>query len=268
MLQVAADLHKLYTPSANKPMQIVVFGSGSGTNLEALLKKQKELAEVSESPSFEVKALFTDRLCRFQKIGEEHSIPVFYHSFAKFIKAQNIADPHDYQLRLRYDQENLNLLLKGSMEHHFSIDLIFLAGYMRLLYPPLVNFFKNKIINVHPADLTILDDAGNRKYIGANAVKDALLAGESRTRSSVILVNEQTDGGPILASGPWINYQDGFPLTDDKIQKHQNKQKILSDWPSCTKTIEYISQGRICIDDQNHTYFDGIRQRSSGIEII
>ena len=50
---------------------------------------------------------------------------------------------------------------------------------MRMVYPPLLQYFKNRIINIHPADLASLTANGQRRYVGAHAVRDALYAGES-----------------------------------------------------------------------------------------
>lgn len=267
MLQDADTIQLLYTPIETRPMNVVVFGSGSGTNLKALLQAQHQIAQSGQPLPFEVKALFTDRRCRFQEIGAAAGIPVIYHSFANFFKSPEHMNPQDDAARCLYDMKNLTLLLAASESRKFSIDLILLAGYMRLLYPPLLEAFKNKIINIHPADLTQLNDQGERKYVGAHAVRDALEAGETRTRSSVIIVDAQIDTGPILASGPWVPYEEGYPLTQDKIDSHQKKQKVLSDWPSCIKTIKYISQGRIGIDDNNHVYVDDVLQPACGLEI-
>lgn len=267
MLQEAKKVQLLYTPSKAKPMHIVVFGSGSGTNLEALLKAQYQMSSSSDStPLYEVKALFTDRKCRFQEIGASAGIPVIYHSFANFMKATGISNPNDAAFRNGYDAENLRLLLVEANQSGFSIDLILLAGYMRLIYPPLLQHFPNKILNIHPADLTRLSPDGSRRYVGAHAVRDALCAGESRTRSSVILVDEQVDAGPILVSGPWVNYQEGYPITEERIKKHQEKQKVLSDWPSCIAAINFVAQGRVGLDDENNVYVDGICQERCGLE--
>lgn len=212
-------------------MHVVVFGSGSGTTLEALLRAEQDL--------FEIKALFTDRLCRFQEIGASNDIPVIYHSFSQFFKKQGVTDPQDLTTRIHYDAENVRLIL-NQVER---VDLILLAGYMRLVYPPLLQHFKNKIINVHPADLTQLTADGKRRYVGANAVYDALCAGENRTRSSIILVDEGVDSGPLLLSGPWVSYDEGYPVTLERARLHQEKQKIHSDWPACIAAVTAIAKG-------------------------
>lgn len=212
-------------------MHLVVFGSGSGTNLEALLN--------NPDPSFAIKALFTDRKCRFQEIGRAAGIPVITHCFEEFFRKKGISDLKDISTRRDYDAENVRLI----EQQVATIDLILLAGYMRLIYPPLLHRFKEKIINIHPADLTALTPEGKRRYVGANSVYDALSAGEKQTRSSVILVNEDVDSGPILATGPWVPYEEGYPVTKERAHLHQQKQKHLSDWPVCVEAVTQIAKG-------------------------
>lgn len=267
MLIETEQVQLLYTPVKDKPMHLAVFGSGSGTILEALLNAHGQQRKQCYSSAYEIKILFSDRCCRFIDIGYLQDIPVIYHSFRDFRRKLPQAPPECADIRFLYDQENLNLLLEESRRRGFSIDLILLAGYMRIIHPPLLNYFKNRIVNIHPADLTVRPPTGQRAYVGGHAVKDALLAGEAYTRSSVILVDEMIDTGPIIASGPRVTYDDVYPITQESIERHQSKQKSMSDWPVCTEVVQYIADGRIGLDQNNNVYLDGIRQPERGIEI-
>lgn len=248
----------------SRPMNMVVFGSGSGTVLEALLRAQTTLRKPDGSPLFQVKALFTDRQCRFQEIAERERIPLIHHSFVQFFKQTNIKDRNDPEARCTYDKKNVELIEQCATQRGFSVDLIFLAGYMRLLHSPLLKHYKDKIVNVHPADLTLKDEDEKRRYVGSNAVYDALMAGETQTRSSVILIDEDVDTGPILVSGPWMPYTGDFPVTAKRAAYHQERQKVLSDWPACVKAVELIAQGRMGIDNARNTYLDDQKQDEGG----
>jgi len=243
---------------------LVVFGSGSGTNLEALLRASRELLNNGNRPLFTIKAIFTDRLCRLREIAERERIPLIHHSFVDFFKRSKAKSDRDFKMRCEYDLINAQLLDDLAERRGFSIDLIFLAGYMRLIFPPFLKRFPNKVLNVHPADLTATDERGNRIYVGSNAVFDALSRGEKRTRSSVILVDEKMDHGPILVSGPWVEYEEGFPVTFKRAAYHQEKQKIQSDWPASIKAIELIARGRLALDGKNAVYLDGKIQGAGG----
>ena len=242
-------IKQLFRPVPGRRMHLVVFGSGSGTNLEALLRVPQT--------SFEIKALFTDRSCRFQEIGSSADIPVIYHSMIDFFRKEGISDFQDFSTRKKYDAENVRLIL----EQVSTVDLILLAGYMRLIYAPLLHHFKDKIINIHPADLTRLNSDGKRRYVGVNAVYDALCAGEKRTRSSVILVDEDVDSGPILVNGPWVNYEEGYPITLERARSHQTKQKLQSDWPACIEAVTAIAEGRIGLDKERNVFLEACNQQ-------
>ena len=75
----------------------------------------------------------------------------------------------------------------------WKVDLIILAGWMRIISPKLINEFPDRIINVHPSLLP--------KYKGLNAVEQAMEAGEIETGCTVHYVNEELDGGEIIMQG-------------------------------------------------------------------
>lgn len=249
--------HELFCPSEPRAMNIVAFGSGSGTNLEAVLRDQKKWRD----PPFRVAALFSDRSCRFLEIGKELGIPTIHHSFTSFFSRYGCTNMRDPELRGAYEEEAIELL--DALD--FPVDLILLAGYMRLLYPPLLHRYSERIINVHPADLTAIDAEGKRRYTGANAVYDALTSGASQTRSTVHLVTDEVDGGPILISGPWVPYTGVYPVTQEAADAHQDKQKRLSDWPAVTEAIELIGQRRLSITDEGCLFLDGNPMSPAGV---
>jgi len=199
------------------PLQVAVFGSGSGSNLEALLRAEG---------SYKVALVFTDRECRCRQIARTRGIPLISFFFKNFKGG-----------REAYDREVLRLLRGESQRLGLAVDLVFLAGYMRLVTAPLLNAFPGRVLTVHPADLR-----NGRKYVGTDAVRQALEAGEGRTRSTVILVDEGMDTGPILTEGPWVEYSEGYPLTEEKVRRHQEKQKKESDWPAAIEAVKKIAK--------------------------
>lgn len=260
-------LEPIYQPNVDRPMQIAVFGSGTGTNLKALLKAQKDLSQREHTPLFEVKVLFTDKLCGFQEISKRESIPLIHHSFKEFSKKYESNELNPYALRIAYDEENVKLLEDVRSQHQFTIDLILLAGYMRFVYPPILKRFPNKIINVHPADLTVKDTNGLRKFAGADGVLKALLHGERHTRSCVIVIDETMDTGPVLVSGPLVPYTGRHPVTAETAALHQETQKKESDWPVCIKAVELISKGKLALDKQKTVYCDKIKTGPCGVDL-
>lgn len=147
-------------------MNIAVFISGSGTNLKAMIDRlHKQCLRIT--------VVFSDQPCT----GLEHAltakIPVIY--LPKY-KAQS---------KEQYDQKIVELL------SHFEIDLIALAGYMKIITDVLIEAYDGKIINLHPSLLP--------KYKGLNTFERALNAGEAQHGSSVHLVTTGLDDGEIIA---------------------------------------------------------------------
>ena len=72
----------------------------------------------------------------------------------------------------------------------WRVDLIVLAGWMRIISPKLIEVFRNRIINLHPSMMP--------KYKGLHAIERALESGDKFTGVSVHYVNEELDGGEII----------------------------------------------------------------------
>ncbi|OOF41594.1 phosphoribosylglycinamide formyltransferase [Rodentibacter mrazii] len=72
----------------------------------------------------------------------------------------------------------------------FDVDLIVLAGYMKILTPEFTQRFQGKILNIHPSLLP--------KYAGLNTYQRALEAGDTEHGTTVHFVNEEMDGGAII----------------------------------------------------------------------
>eukprot|EP00808_Paulinella_micropora_P001009 g57160.t1 len=215
-------------------LRVVAFGSGSGSNIEALLKAQPELK------SFKIKTLFTDRgASNIPKIGKAHNIPCLY---ANFVDVQKKANQDGVtkadEIRELYF-EAISALLEAEAQ---PFDLIVLAGFMRIVPPGFIRKYP-KMINVHPSDLRFLDEkTKQRKYVGMHAVADALKAGEKTTRSTVHGVTEGVDAGPLVVVGPPVEWT-GKDFSDEEVDKHQQKQKENSDWPALVTAVDRIARG-------------------------
>ena len=79
----------------------------------------------------------------------------------------------------------------AAMLRRYDFDALVLLGYLYIITEPLLAAFPRRILNVHDSDLP--------KYPGLHATRDAILAGERETRSTVHLVTPQLDAGPVLA---------------------------------------------------------------------
>ena len=77
-----------------------------------------------------------------------------------------------------------------------EVDLICLAGYMKLLPQNIVQQYKNKILNIHPA---LLPDFGGKGYYGMKVHEAVLKSGAEYSGATVHFVDEKYDHGPIIA---------------------------------------------------------------------
>lgn len=93
-------------------------------------------------------------------------------------------DPKQFGSRDSYEEEVLRIL-----KNH-DIDLVLLAGYMRILGKTLLTLYKNRILNIHPALLPA--------FPGLHAQEQAFEYGVKVAGCTVHFVNEELDGGPIV----------------------------------------------------------------------
>lgn len=238
----------LYTPT-DKPMRVAGFMSGHGSNLRKIIEHQQCTS------AYEVVVIFTDNPHSAAKtIGKEFGIPVITHNIKQFYQ-EHTASLTDLSLRPDFDRATIHAL------EPYTVAVAAYAGYMSIASGVLVRAFLG--INVHPADLSIIEN-GKRKYTGAHCVRDAVLARETEMRSTTHLVETQVDGGRILMVSKPVTIPVGTGLdtslpreVQNKIvSEYQNKLKQIGDWDIFPKTLEYLATGRFAQDDRGNLYFD------------
>lgn len=243
-----------------RPMRVAGFMSGSGTNIVKLIDREKSLRAQEGRPPFEIVFVFSDRSdgsCYGESIACDTGIPYMSYDIRTFHRLRglerSIASPEGLAARHDFDK------VAGTLVKAFDIDVIALGGYMSYLT-------LDRCINVHPADLSILDSKGRRKYVGDNAVVDAILAGEKLLRSSVIWTDRGMDTGPLLMVSEPVKIELPEPLETlaaDKekllkvAEEHQQKLKEKGDWVIFPETLEMIARGRFALDEKNRVYVDG-----------
>ena len=138
-------------------MRLGVMCSGNGTNFENIVRTCRE-DEV-------VVMVHNKRKCGAAKRADKLGIP---HTQISSKQEDTIID-----------------IMKA-----WKVDLIVLAGWMRIITPKFINAFPNRIINLHPSILP--------KYKGLHAIERALDSGDEMTGVSVHYVNEELDGGEVI----------------------------------------------------------------------
>jgi phosphoribosylglycinamide formyltransferase-1 len=119
-------------------------------------------------------------------------------------------DPARYSSREEHEREMAGLLKKA------GTDLIVAAGYMRLLTPWIIQKYRNRIINIHPALLP--------SFPGVKAQKQALEYGVKITGCTAHFIDEGTDTGPIIIQSPVpVEQDDTLQTLSARILKEEHR---------------------------------------------
>src|ERR1700716_4475630 len=150
-----------------KPLPIGILGSGKGSNCRAILEKIRNGTLPAEG-----RVVISDVLdAPILEIAREFSIPNAY------------LPPGQFRTRLEPNVEaELVRILRDA-----NVELVALAGFMRVLKTPMLEAFPRRIINIHPSLLP--------KFPGLEAWKQALGAGERITGCTVPYVGARHGGG-------------------------------------------------------------------------
>ncbi|HCK43135.1 MAG TPA: phosphoribosylglycinamide formyltransferase [Ruminococcaceae bacterium] len=199
-------------------MNIAVFVSGGGTNLQALIDAQNR-GEIKNGKITFVLASNDGAyaLERAKKAG----IPTA------------VVSRKSYSSKEEYDKAIL-AQLDGK-----NIDLIVLAGFLSILGKELVEKYANKIINIHPSLIPLFCGDG---FYGKKVHTAVLASGMKVTGATAHFVNEITDGGAIIL-------QKAVPIeqgdNEDILQYRVMRQ---AEWEILPKAVSLFCEGRIKIN--------------------
>ena len=148
------------------PVRVAVLISGTGSNLRALVE--------TSDPGYEVALVLSNRPeAPGLAWAAEHGIPT-------------VALPH---APYGQDRQAHEAAIDAALRDH-GIEVVALAGYMRVLTQWLVSRWSGRMLNIHPSLLP--------KYPGLDTHRRALEAGDAEAGCTVHLVSEGVDEGPIL----------------------------------------------------------------------
>lgn len=174
---------------------IAVLASGNGSNFQAIVEAVKR-GKIKAN----LKLLVSDN-------------PEVY-CLERAVKAKVkafIADRRDFSGKKDFEEQ---IILKLKSE---KIDLIVLAGFMRLLSAEFIRKYRGRILNIHPSLLPA--------FKGARAIKDAFDYGAKVSGVTVHFVDEETDHGPIILQEP-LEIKAGWGLKELEKNIHILEHKI------------------------------------------
>jgi len=196
-------------------LKIAVLVSGGGTNLQALIDAwQKDMLGGGELSLVISSRKGVFALDRAKKAGIKTLI------IEKKLKAQ----------QSDFDSAVLSALSEN------NIDLVVLAGFLSILGTQVLEKYKNKVINVHPALIPAFCGKG---FYGIHVHEAAIEYGVKVTGATVHFVNEVVDGGKIILQ------KAVDVLEDDTPQTLQNRVMREGEWVLLPKAVEMFCRGEI-----------------------
>ena len=191
--------------------RIGVLLSGRGSNFEALA----ESVAAGRIPNAEIAIVISNR----------EGAPGIERANARGIRTRVI--PSKGLEREAYDRQ-----VAAVLEEH-QIDLICLAGYMRLLSPYFVAKFPNRILNIHPSLLP--------SFPGLESQRQALEYGVKVAGCTVHFVDENLDAGPIIL-------QSVVPVKDDDTEESLNVRILKEEHRIYSEGVRIVLEGKYKIE--------------------
>ena len=145
--------------------------------------------------------------------------------------AHRFISPGDYRTKLDEDAERefINALREA------KVDLVVLAGFMRILKGEFLRIFEGRVVNVHPSLLP--------SFPGLEAWKQALDHGVKVTGATVHYVDQGVDSGPVIAQEP-------VPVLDDDTHESLHERIQIVEQRIYPEAIAAIASGKVTLKDR------------------
>jgi phosphoribosylglycinamide formyltransferase-1 len=195
----------------SKTIKIGVLASGSGTNLQAII----DTIEKGTLPA-EIACVLSNNSTAFAlERAKRHGIPSLH------------IDHRIFTSREAYDSALVETL------HEYGVELVILAGFMRIITPVLLNAFPAAVMNIHPALLPA--------FPGLHAQKQALDYGVKVTGCTVHFVDPGTDTGPIII-------QSAVPVTEGDSEESLSARILVEEHRIYPEAIRLFAAGRLKVE--------------------
>ncbi len=195
---------------------IAVLVSGGGSNLQSLIDSQKNTYFQGE-----IKLVISNNKNAYGlERAKQNQIPAFY------------INKQEYPQNEDYDQQILKLLKE------YQIDLIVLAGYLKYVTPILIDAYKNKIMNIHPA---LLPAFGGKNFYGMKVHQALYERGAKISGATVHFVDAGQDTGPIIV-------QESIPLDQNWQPEDIQKAVLKVEHKILPLAVKYFCENRLTVE--------------------
>lgn len=193
-------------------LKIGVLVSGSGTNLQAIIDEID-----AGNVNAEIVLVVSSRPDAYGITRAENAhIPTL------------VMNKELYKDREAADRMIVDALKTAGAEY------IFMAGYMRMVTPVMLDAYPNKVVNLHPALLP--------SFKGAHGIQDAFDAGVKITGITVHFANAEYDKGPIIAQEPIrVLETDTIDTLEERI--HEMEHTLYP------KVVQLIASGKVAVTE-------------------
>ncbi|KAJ2948880.1 hypothetical protein O0L34_g5810 [Tuta absoluta] len=209
----ALDLTRRMPMMPNKRVAVLV--SGNGSNLQALIDQTSDPAQCMCA---DICLVISNKKDAFALLrAEKANVPslTFNHK--------------DFASREEFDRA-----ISAALEQH-KIDIVCLAGYMRILSGEFVQKWKGRLLNIHPSLLP--------RHPGLHAQKQCLDAGDKESGCTVHFVDEGMDTGPIIV-------QDRVPVLKDDTVDTLTTRIHAAEHRAYARALRYVATGRVRLTTQ------------------
>lgn len=199
-------------------MKAVILISGNGSNLQSIIDHADKI-------DLQISAVISNRDNAFGlQRAQSANINTYF------------IDSKIFNSRDAFDNELISIIDK------LDVELIILAGYMRILSPLFINHFSGKILNIHPSLLP--------KYPGLNTHQRAIDAGDKEHGATVHFVTEKLDEGPIIS-------QETVQVDTTDTEKSLAEKVLEREHILYPKVIHWYTQRRLKLINEVTATLDG-----------
>jgi phosphoribosylglycinamide formyltransferase 1 len=211
--------------------RIAVLASGRGSNLQSII----DSVESGYIPRCDIVVVVSDKADAYAlERARSHRIEALF------------VDPKDFDTH-----EDYNAKLASELRSR-RIDLVLLAGYMRIVKPNFVSAFKNRILNIHPALLP--------SFPGLHAQRQAIEHGVKVSGCTVHFVDDQVDHGPIVV-------QAAVPVLEGDTEDELGTRILEQEHRIFPLAVQWFVEGRLKVSGRR-VKVRGIKQAGKSLRIL